>query len=169
MNFPNIWLAISFTLADIYDDKAHSATFLSPDNQINALLTLLGIVDGMTNQVNEFFNNEVTAQELAFKMDQDSTLWSTLLWLSGGLLELSKCLYHFIHFGFQPDSIPGMIPDNLGLALTITSTNRNPTVAIEHKAIYDPHKILGHYKASAGTNKNQYLVLVQKAEKYAEK
>eukprot|EP00957_Ditylum_brightwellii_P075865 5765777-Ditylum_brightwellii.AAC.1 len=78
-------------------------------------------------------------------MEQSSTLWSTQLWLSGGLLELSKCLYHFIHFGFQPNGTPSMIPDDLGLALTINGADKNTTVTIQHKTIYDLHKILGHY------------------------
>eukprot|EP00957_Ditylum_brightwellii_P164185 12500408-Ditylum_brightwellii.AAC.1 len=91
MNSPNIWLVISSTLADIYNEEEKGATFVSPDKQINAKLTILGLVDNITNQVNEFLNNEVTAQELAPKMEQDSSLWSSLIWLSGGLLELSKC------------------------------------------------------------------------------
>eukprot|EP00957_Ditylum_brightwellii_P212376 15367206-Ditylum_brightwellii.AAC.3 len=100
MNSTNIWLVISSILAGIYDEEAHGATFISPDKKINAKLAILGQVGNITSQVNEFLNNEVTAQELALKLEQYSTLWPTLLWLSGGLLELSKCSYHFIHFGF---------------------------------------------------------------------
>eukprot|EP00957_Ditylum_brightwellii_P084048 6389974-Ditylum_brightwellii.AAC.1 len=101
----------------------------------------------MTNQVNEFLSDDMTAQELAFKMKQGSTLWSTLMWLSGGLLELN----------------------NPGLSLTINSTNTNTTVTIKHKTIYDPHNIFDHYNAPAGTNKTQYLALLQKAKKHAGK
>eukprot|EP00957_Ditylum_brightwellii_P094498 7195264-Ditylum_brightwellii.AAC.1 len=89
MNSTNIWLVISSILADIYDEEAHDAAFIGPDKQINAKLAILGLVDDSTSQVNEFFNNEETAQELALNMEQYSTLWPTLLWLSGGLLELS--------------------------------------------------------------------------------
>eukprot|EP00957_Ditylum_brightwellii_P091960 7002065-Ditylum_brightwellii.AAC.1 len=94
INLPNIWLIISSTLADIYDMEAHGATSISPDEKINTKLTLLGLVNDVTNQVNEFLNNDVTATELALNMEHNSTLWSTLLWLSGGLLELSKCSHH---------------------------------------------------------------------------
>eukprot|EP00957_Ditylum_brightwellii_P095477 7272013-Ditylum_brightwellii.AAC.1 len=53
---------INSTLADIYDNEAHGATFItSPDKQSNAKRTLLGLVDNVTNQANEFLNNEVTA------------------------------------------------------------------------------------------------------------
>eukprot|EP00957_Ditylum_brightwellii_P163626 12458238-Ditylum_brightwellii.AAC.1 len=64
MNSPNILLVNSSTLAQNYDDEVHGATFVSPDKQINAKVTLLGLVDDATNQVNEFLNNKVTAQEL---------------------------------------------------------------------------------------------------------
>eukprot|EP00957_Ditylum_brightwellii_P073714 5601843-Ditylum_brightwellii.AAC.1 len=50
INFPNIWLAISSTLADIYGDEAQGATFVSLDKQINTKLTLQGLVDDITNQ-----------------------------------------------------------------------------------------------------------------------
>eukprot|EP00957_Ditylum_brightwellii_P122392 9333321-Ditylum_brightwellii.AAC.1 len=80
MNSPNIQLVISSTLADIYNEEVHSATFVSLDKQINAkLIILLGLVDDNSNQVNKFLINEVTAQEFALKMEQDSTLWSALL------------------------------------------------------------------------------------------
>eukprot|EP00957_Ditylum_brightwellii_P050587 3836280-Ditylum_brightwellii.AAC.1 len=123
---------------DIYDDEARDATFMSPDKQISTKLALMGLVDNITNQVNEFLNNEVTAQEFVLNMKQDNGTLS-------------------------------MIPDNLGLALTINSTNTSTTGTIKHKTIYDPYKILGCYKAPVGTNKTQYLALLQKAEKYGEK
>jgi hypothetical protein len=35
-------------------------------------------------------------------------LWSNLLWLSGGLLELGKCSFHQLNFSFEPDGRPMM-------------------------------------------------------------
>eukprot|EP00957_Ditylum_brightwellii_P084958 6460428-Ditylum_brightwellii.AAC.1 len=41
-------------------------------------------------------------------MREDGQLWSILLWLRDGLLELNKCSYHIIHFFFYPDGTPQM-------------------------------------------------------------
>jgi hypothetical protein len=38
-------------------------------------------------------------------MQLDPQLWNNLLWLSGGMLELSKCSLHHIHFDFLPDGM----------------------------------------------------------------
>eukprot|EP00957_Ditylum_brightwellii_P209074 15360187-Ditylum_brightwellii.AAC.1 len=57
-------------------------------------------------------------------MKQYSALWSTLLWLTGGLLELN----------------------NPGPTVAIDSADKNTTATIKHKTIYDLHKILGHNK-----------------------
>eukprot|EP00957_Ditylum_brightwellii_P016344 1228717-Ditylum_brightwellii.AAC.1 len=77
-NSPNILLVISSTLADIFDMEAHGVTFISPDDKINTKLTLLVLVYDVTNQVNEFLNNDMTTTDLALKMEHDSTLWSNL-------------------------------------------------------------------------------------------
>eukprot|EP00957_Ditylum_brightwellii_P072707 5525692-Ditylum_brightwellii.AAC.1 len=63
-------------------------------------------------------------------MEQNSTLWSTLMWLFGGLLKPSNFVSHFIYFGFQLDSTLSMIPDNLGPALIINHADANTTVTI---------------------------------------
>eukprot|EP00957_Ditylum_brightwellii_P102065 7779838-Ditylum_brightwellii.AAC.1 len=40
-NLPGIWLAVSSTIGDIYDESAHGAEFFSPDQAIPVLLTIL--------------------------------------------------------------------------------------------------------------------------------
>eukprot|EP00957_Ditylum_brightwellii_P007049 533487-Ditylum_brightwellii.AAC.1 len=90
----------------MFDESAHDATFVSPDQVHQVLRTILGFVDNANNQVNEFVNNKVTIEQLLSLIQQDSKLCSKLLWLSGGLLELSKCSYHFLHFNFKPDGSP---------------------------------------------------------------
>eukprot|EP00957_Ditylum_brightwellii_P166065 12643393-Ditylum_brightwellii.AAC.1 len=105
-NFLHTWLVISSTICDIYKQSANGTEFISLHQDVSILLAILGFVDGMINQVNKFQNNEVTLQELLENMQQDSQLWAMLLWLTGGLLELQKCLYHVIHFEFKEDGMP---------------------------------------------------------------
>eukprot|EP00957_Ditylum_brightwellii_P156103 11882220-Ditylum_brightwellii.AAC.1 len=87
----------------MYEQSANGAEFICPDQAISLALVLLGIVDDDTNQVNMFTDNGVTISQLLSKMKEDIQLWLTLLLLTGGLLELTKCSYHVINFLFYPD------------------------------------------------------------------
>eukprot|EP00957_Ditylum_brightwellii_P066668 5059384-Ditylum_brightwellii.AAC.2 len=64
INLPGIWLATSSTIGDIYEGLAHGAKFVSPDQAISVLLTLLGFVDDVTNQVNIFKDCNITVSQL---------------------------------------------------------------------------------------------------------
>eukprot|EP00957_Ditylum_brightwellii_P189905 14457143-Ditylum_brightwellii.AAC.1 len=48
-NSPQTWLIISSTLCNMFDESAHSATFISPDQVHQVLLTILGFVDDANN------------------------------------------------------------------------------------------------------------------------
>eukprot|EP00957_Ditylum_brightwellii_P083172 6324027-Ditylum_brightwellii.AAC.1 len=82
-NSPQTWKIISSTLCDMFDESAHGATFVSPDHVHRVLLTILGFFDDANNQVNKFVNNDVTIERLQSIIQQESQLWSKLLWLSG--------------------------------------------------------------------------------------
>ncbi len=84
-------------------------------------MTIIDFVEDLTNQVNIFHDNDVSAETLAEKMTQDCQHWANLLLLSGGPLELEKCLYHFIQFEFHPDSTPFMSPNYKGPPIKIAT------------------------------------------------
>eukprot|EP00957_Ditylum_brightwellii_P118218 9016828-Ditylum_brightwellii.AAC.1 len=49
-NSPHTWLVISSTICDIYEQSAHGAEFVSPDQGISILLAILEFVDDVNNQ-----------------------------------------------------------------------------------------------------------------------
>eukprot|EP00957_Ditylum_brightwellii_P098896 7534087-Ditylum_brightwellii.AAC.1 len=57
-NSSGIWFTISSTMGGIYEQSANSAEFISPDKGIALVLAILGFVDDVTNQVNEFTDNQ---------------------------------------------------------------------------------------------------------------
>eukprot|EP00957_Ditylum_brightwellii_P016010 1206297-Ditylum_brightwellii.AAC.1 len=133
----------------MFDESAHGATFVSPDQVYQALLSILGFVDDANNQVNEFRNNYVTIKRFLSLIQQDSQLWSKLLWLSGGLPELSKCSYHILHFNFKPNGSPEVNNIPPVQPLRIKNANTENYTHIQYKLVFDPYKTLGHYKAPA--------------------
>jgi hypothetical protein len=121
---------------------------------------MIGFVDDSTGQVNEFeLNTQLTPEFLRQIMQKDAQLWSDLLWLSGGLLELSKCSFHQINFDFDDNGSALMRANTYGEPLLVQDSQTNTSVTIPAKSAYETHKTLGHYKAPAGKNTTQLRVL----------
>eukprot|EP00957_Ditylum_brightwellii_P026273 1987227-Ditylum_brightwellii.AAC.1 len=80
-------------------------------------------------------------------MQQDSQLWSMLLW--------------------STDGTPQIQLQHPNYNLQIKQANTDETIPINYKPLSNPHETLGHYKAPAGTSQAQANVLTTKDEKYA--
>jgi hypothetical protein len=131
-NSPAIWCIISSVLFACHEENGHGAYFCTPDKQMPVSLSMVGFVDDSTRQVNEFaLNTQPTPKFLRQVMKLDAQLWSDLLWLSGGLLELGKCSFHQIHFDFKQDGSPTMRGGIYGEPLQI------------HDALIITHRLVG--------------------------
>eukprot|EP00957_Ditylum_brightwellii_P181163 13799525-Ditylum_brightwellii.AAC.1 len=119
---------------------------------------MVGFVDDTTGQTNGFENSNVTPEELIEQMTKDEQIWSDLLWISGGLLELDNCLYHLIYYMFLESGTPVMSLKQLGPKLQGKSKDTNKIIDIKYKNPYTPHKILGHFKAPGGKGFKQFEV-----------
>jgi hypothetical protein len=168
-NSPVIWCFVSSTLFDCHQDQAHGAIFESPDRSESLRITMVGFVDDSTGQVNDFLQDQQPDPKILLeRMTHDAQLWSDLLWLSGGLLELSKCSYHFLYFDFQPDGTAVPRAGQVGPALTVQDSQSQTPVSIPSKSVYCAHKTLGHYKAPAGNCMTQRIALNNKANRLSQ-
>ena len=166
-NSPAIWCIVSSVLFSCHEDNGHGAYFCTPDQEMSVSLSMIGFVDDSTGQVNEFkLNTQPTPAFLRQIMQHDAQLWSDLLWISGGLLELNKCSFHQIHFDFNPDGSPVMRGGIYGEPLSVHDASTNSSVNIPAKSAYTPHKTLGHHKAPAGQNTTQLSMLQTKSDTY---
>jgi hypothetical protein len=163
-NSPVIWIIISSTLFDIHNQKAHGATFCSPDQSMSISFSIVGFVDDSNCQTNHFLSNDQqSCDDLIAAASSDAQLWADLLWLSGGYLELQKCSYHLIHFDFATTGRPFMTDTKtLGPSITINDAKDNQILTIAKKAPGMPHKTLGHHKAPLGNGRTQKKVLQDK-------
>jgi hypothetical protein len=125
---------------------------------------MVGFVDDSTGQVNTFESNEQPTPELlAALMKIDAQLWSDLLWVSGGRLELPKCSYHQIHFDFLSDGQPQMRLGNVTEQILLQDPKTGNDIAIPSKSVLNPHKTLGHQRAPAGNSNTQIQELRSKS------
>jgi hypothetical protein len=159
-NSPAIWCIVSSVLFACHQDQGHGAYFCTPDKQMSVSLSMIGFVDDSTGQVNEFeLDTQPTPEFLRKIMQTDAQLWSDLLWLSGGLLELGKCSFHQIHFDFEADGRPLMRAGTYGDPLLVQDALTSSSVIIPAKSAFQTHKTLGHHKAPAGKNITQLRIL----------
>eukprot|EP00957_Ditylum_brightwellii_P010033 757266-Ditylum_brightwellii.AAC.1 len=86
----------------------NGATFCNPKKKTKVHITMVGFVDDTTGQTHTFESNGVAPERLIEQMQHDAQLWSDLLWISGGLLELDKCSYHLVYYVFLDDGTPVM-------------------------------------------------------------
>jgi len=166
-NSPTILLIISSTLFDIHKELSNRATFSDTVQEIEVHITLVGFVDDVTGQTNDFYNEDVTPEELIHLMQEDAQVWKNLLWLTGGLLELDKCSYHFIWYQFLQDRTPVMQSTRPGPPLIVQQSHNKTHTEIKYKNPYTPHTTLGHLKAPGGGNVSQKNSLQRKSERYA--
>eukprot|EP00957_Ditylum_brightwellii_P189596 14432048-Ditylum_brightwellii.AAC.1 len=71
-----------------------------------------------------------------------------------------------MHFELKDDGTPQFRSEVPGTPLQLRHANTNEDVTIIYKTAFNPHKMLGHYKAPAGTSKVQENILTKKAESY---
>ena len=108
-NSLGLWCAISSILFDVYEKQAHGASFCSPDKTINVKLYMIGFVDDTSGSTNDFLLPEpAPLTHYANLAIHDAQQWNDTLQLSGGVLEDSKCSYHFMYYEFTRNGHPGL-------------------------------------------------------------
>ena len=93
-----IWLVVSVFLMITFRQRHKGMFFVSPDQTLSTSSCLIdGIVDDTMIETNSPEEGKTLAQTIQV-MAQD---WSDLLWMSGGNLELRKCLFYSIQWKSQ--------------------------------------------------------------------
>jgi hypothetical protein len=77
-------------------------------------------------------------------LQQDSQTWERLLWTSGGLLNISKCLFYILAWCFDSKGRATMVPaTDIHPSLRLTSGNDPNRAAINHFNYDTAHTYLG--------------------------
>ena len=167
-NSPTVWLVISSILFDCYETKAHGALFESPDRSVSLMLYRVGFVDDTCGYVNRFKDDiPPTPENMIEMLTHDSQLWSDLLWMSGGALELPKCTYHYWNYKFKPDGTPFLQADQVGPTVVIQTGDRQRQETVPFRSAFNAYKTLGYWKSPSGRQSTQFKVLKKKCDNHA--
>ena len=167
-NSPAIWCVISSILFETYEDKAHGATFYSPDRKTSAQVLMVGFVDDTSGSVNDFLLPKAASPEHYIqRASADAQRWNDLLSLSGGSLNQRKCSYHFLYYQFTVDGLPFLTSGRFGPTISITFNESASPCPLKQLSAYESHKTLGVYKAPSSTDNSQYTALCKKNGEHA--
>ena len=162
-NSPAIWCVISTILFDTYEDKAHGATFSSPDGSVKTAVHMIGFVDDTSGSVNDFLRDHPASPEhYIAKAQEDAQRWNDLLSLSGGALNVEKCSYHFLYYTFNVDGLASLQSGSFGPQITIHFHDTEHSTPIKQLSSYRSHKTLGVRKSPHRTDKGLYIALAKK-------
>jgi hypothetical protein len=87
---------------DIHQERANSFKVYSIYKKLIDKIFNQGFIDDTSLAV----NGSTTIEGLIQRLKQDAQSWSNLLYSSGGLLELSKCLNYLVFFKFDNTGHP---------------------------------------------------------------
>eukprot|EP00980_Cylindrotheca_fusiformis_P024037 scaffold11426_cov78-Cylindrotheca_fusiformis.AAC.2 len=127
-----------------------------------------GFVDDTTCQTNDFLESEPKSlPSLVTEATSDAKIWSTLLYISGGLLELPKCSVHVVHTHFYPSGQPKLSKATEIPPIFIPDPRTGQNIEIQCNPLDREHKTLGHYKAPSGIFPKQRAALKKASDDLA--
>ena len=167
-NSPAIWCFLSSTLFDCYDQVVNPAIYASPTLDTVIALGMVGFVDDCNGQSNLFAEDgsQETVDKIIANTTANAQHWNNLLEASGGALELSKCSCHVLQWVFTVSGAPMLVPRHTTLQskLQVRNNQSNELQDLHLLSAYEAHKTLGHYKAPAGMELEQFRQLKKKSD-----
>ena len=153
---PPTWVFVSSLLLDCMDQLANGLIFTCPKKDLFHQRTNDAFVDDVTGYSNNFLEELTgppTINKVLQRMQEDATLWSRLLHISGGKLALHKCLYYIAAWRWNRGRA-SFVPATTILP-TISLDNGQHKSAIQHYECTQAHRTLGQFKAPNGDNSTQ--------------
>jgi hypothetical protein len=161
---PSLWLHISCFLMDILDSHSFGFTATSVTKDTVVKVNNQGFVDDTSIMT----NGGQTTDELLGRLQSDAQTWSNLLYSSGGLLELPKCLYYIADYSFDSTGNPSpFTPQHDTLRLCTNSSSESTPIKLLNPS--DSHKTLGCFRSLTGSEDDQYKILLEKSNDWAAK
>lgn len=171
---PSIWTLISCTILQCMEDKFTGAVITCPQGKHTVQQVSSGFVDDITHwninlpQSLTTSDDEVDRNDVLQHTQESAQYWTDLLYATGGLLEIPKCLYYAIIWKFNKEGIAyiddhGKYKD--AVQLNDPSTGTKFHIRAESGSI--PHKTLGSLECPGGNYKAEHKRLLAKADDMA--
>ena len=157
-------------LIQAMDKLSHGSSFTDPSQQVHSHQTVKMFIDDASNTTNDFLrwlHEPPTAQQVTTMLQQDAQTWERLLWSSGGLLNLMKCLYYVSIWDFDVEGRAYLLPAATLPNLHLTSGTSEISAPIAHYNSDETHKYLGNFMSPSLQMRTAYQELTTISNNFA--
>jgi hypothetical protein len=132
------------------DRLSHGLIMYDPSQWLQHKSTVKMFIDDASNATGRFLawlHEQPDATELCDMLQHDAQTWERLVWTSGGLLNLTKCLYYLSYWQFDSEGRAQLTPKTELPQLYLTSGNDITLVPVAQHNFNETHKYLGNLMA----------------------
>ena len=157
---PPTWNINGSFYFEVFDKHCHGAHYEDLESLLQLRIGMVGFVDDNSVQVTCHPSQRAS---IITNATEDAQLWSNILWASGGILEHSKCSYHYLRTDFDPNRAPVLRGGEHGDPIIIKAANGTTTI-LQQLLVYTPYKTLGTFQCPGPAHRRQTESLIQKAQ-----
>jgi hypothetical protein len=132
------------------DRLSHGISFTDPQQQLFYKACAKMFVDDNTNYSNRFLHwlhKSPPPTAVRDMIQHDAQTWERLLWTSGGLLKLEKCLYYLMIWKFDTEGTASLTPATELPPMELTSGDSGISSPITQYTHSCAHRTLGNWVA----------------------
>jgi hypothetical protein len=153
------------------DRLAHGMQFCDP-SQIHLYINkaAMFIDDNTTSATNKFhkwLHIQPDPDEVVAYLQKDAQVWECLLFTSGGILKLRKCLYYVMHGQFDSEGRPSLTPHTDIPSLGLTNDRDTDTKEIQQYNCTKAHQYLGIWNSPSLLMRSNLAALAKTAKSYS--
>lgn len=157
---PPLWIVCSDVLFKALEDLVGKGmNFRNPSGSVESSRSTDAFVDDATNGVNEDRTTMLDEKGLCTKLQIQAEAWESLLYSSGGKLELPKCLVYLMIFEFPKGEPVLKQKDSILSRIKVKCSQTNVTSTIKLLDCSESHKTLGTHQNPMGEPEGQLLAM----------
>jgi hypothetical protein len=157
-------------LIEAMDILSNGLTVCAPSLHTQHKSTVKMFIDDASKATGKFLDwlhKPPDPEELCEMLRHDAQTWERLLWTSGSLLNLTKCLYYLSFWHFDSEGRATLTPKHELPQLYLTSGDNMQLVPVEHYNFDQTHKYLGNHMALNLTMTTAFTKLMEASNTFA--
>jgi hypothetical protein len=158
-------------LLEAMDKLCHGVQFLDPSQSRSYTATANMFVDDASNSTNQFLrwlHESPDPPDVVSLLQHDAQTWERLLYTSGGLLNITKCLYYISCWKFDSEGLPSPVPKlDIQPPLTLTSGVSTDPTPVPHHNFDEAHRYLGDWLSVNMQMTTAFQKLSESGRKYS--
>jgi hypothetical protein len=154
------------------DQLAQGVTFSDPSQTRLYRNTAAMFIDDNTSASNDFnhwLHQQPTPDLVVKLLAKAAQVWERLLFTSGGLLKLRKCLYYVMYWAFDSESRATLLPSSDIPSLLLTNGRSEELKPIRQHDCSEVHKYLGLWNSPFLSMKPNLEALHKKGKSFAQR